>query len=239
MKKLLAIMVAVALLATLAVPAFAKLDVTAEQQRQVPSYNSTEEQAQRQETNQEVENYIINKSKLRSGGKKVLATPLYMQETDYYCGPACAQMILKHVTGTKYSQSKLADSNHLHTDADGETLVYRVTETLNKYITSSKYSHVLIYDSIFGNDLVYSIDKNRPIACQVYASSLPGYGSNWGGHWIVATGYEWNMQGSSSYSTIYYNDPNYDSRYYGKHSCDVSEVENAMDDLNGYYVRAN
>lgn len=161
-----------------------------------------------------------------------------MQETNYYCGPACAQMILRYIRGTTYSQSMLANSTHLHTDLDGETFVYRVTDTLNKYVTSSKYAHVLTYDSNFGNDLVYSIDKNRPMACQVYGSALPGYGSGWGGHWIVATGYEWNMQGSSSYSTIYYNDPNYDLDYYGKFSATVYEIEDAIDQQNSYYVRA-
>ena len=54
------------------------------------------------------ENNIIQ---TRGWGESCYPTvPTYKQENGYYCGPASLQMTLKHITGTKYSQSSLASS---------------------------------------------------------------------------------------------------------------------------------
>jgi hypothetical protein len=43
-----------------------------------------------------------------------LATPYHQQDTDYYCGAACAQMVLDSIGSGLVSQDQLYADNHNH-----------------------------------------------------------------------------------------------------------------------------
>lgn len=42
----------------------------------------------------------------------------------------------------------------------------------------------------------------------------------------------------SSLADIYYNDPHYDDDYYGKYDTKISEIEKAIKDNAGYFIRS-
>lgn len=208
-------------------------------------YYTEDYQNQIKDTNEKIDKYLKNKNinnnsslfnniGIMSSGSNSLSVPLYLQEQYYYCGPASTQMVLKYVTGVKYSQSTLASSNNLNTTTNG-TYVYKVTEVLNKYITTGQYQHVLTSRYAFGNSLIYSIDGNRPVICHVNPQYLPNYTGTATGHYLVSKGYSWGWSGSNYYSTVYYNDSNDD--HYGTFDSPVSAMENAINQNAGYYIR--
>ncbi len=102
--------------------------------------------------------------------------------------------------------------------------------------TSGQY--VKTSQANFGNDLIYSIDNNKPIVCHVMTGRLPNY--NWAsntGHHIVSIGYAYGFQGLTGYSNVTYNDPHWNSIYFGKYTTSVTTMVAAINDNAGYYMR--
>lgn len=119
------------------------------------------------------------------------------------------------------------------------TIVYQITDTLNYYISGDPYNHVLITELSFTSGLVYSIDNGYPVICQVQTSELPIYDGHTSGHYVVATGYyiaQYNQNAALDERTVYYNDPNYRTAFYGSHSCTINEMKNAIDAKNDFYI---
>ena len=55
---------------------------------------------------------------------------------------------------------------------------------------------------------------------------------------MVTTGYMWGQGGSSGgENRLYYNDPHYLSQYYGPATCRWDEMESAIANFAGLYVR--
>lgn len=182
-----------------------------------------------------IESYIKTKSVARSTSGKQLSVPLYQQANDFYCGPASVQMVLRYLTGTTYAQSTLANS--MNTSRNGGTYVYCITDELNSRTSSGNYQHLQTYNVSFSNGLVYSIDKNKPVICHVMTGALPNYNYSVNtGHYIVATGYYVAYSGSSGAATCKYNDPHYDDNYYGKYTCDISQMTAAINNNSGFYI---
>lgn len=67
--------------------------------------------------------------------------PMYKQEGKYWCMPACAQMMIKYLTGTKVPQSTLA--NQLDIDDSSGGFFGNMKGVLNSYQSQNPY--VLLY----------------------------------------------------------------------------------------------
>ncbi|KAF0193505.1 MAG: Uncharacterized protein FD169_2472 [Bacillota bacterium] len=211
---------------------------------QAPDYYSKEHQSHISEVNRLVDAYMLAKSKnitIKSAGGKLLSVPLYQQETNFWCGPASGQMMLSFVTGTLHTQTYLAGLMET-TQASG-TFVWKLRRTLNQEIGSSAYQEVGTWQATFGNDLVYSIDNNKPIVCHVNTRKLPNYatlppGNPGSGHYVVAIGYQWGTQGLTGFSNVNYHDPHNSSLHFGTYTTSVSNMVLAINDNAGFYIRA-
>ncbi|MEG3038783.1 MAG: C39 family peptidase [Erysipelotrichaceae bacterium] len=204
------------------------------QYRNAPDYYSTDHQEKLDEKIKSSNNYMSQKNKARSGGANELSVTRYTQEKDWYCGPASAQMVIKYKKGVLYSQTTLAGKNYLETDLDGKTTyVWKVTRTLQK-LTGLNYEHSLVSQVNLGNSLVTDIDSNCPLILNPLSTSLPGFqGVKTYGHYVVGTGYEWNSQGSQSYSNVIYLDP---WKSNGRKVINVSDMVTAISKNTGYFI---
>ncbi len=201
-----------------------------------PGQNDLDRLRRVQETNQKIDEYLQNKISPCSSSSNYLSVPLYRQETTYYCGPASAKMVISYVTGTAYAQSTLASS--MGTNSDVGTYVYKMESELNKRIGSGSYEYVSTSEYYFSSSLVYSIDKGKPIICHVMTGGLPNYNQKSDtGHYIVATGYYIAFSGSSYRSDCNYNDPHYKDEFFGRYVCSIDEMNDAINDNYGYYIR--
>ncbi len=183
-----------------------------------------------------VERYVSSKTRMRAGSSKKLSVPIYTQQTNYTCGPACARMVLKYL-GYTYSESELSKASGA-TSSNG-AIVWRLRQTINDRISSGNgYVEKYIGSSGFSDNLIYSIDNNRPVICHTMAHVLDYYNNNtaFRGHYVVASGYRYGMSGSTSDSTAYIIDPNYDSRYNGEFTCDWGNVNEAIAANAGYII---
>ncbi|MGN0732898.1 MAG: C39 family peptidase [Emergencia sp.] len=163
--------------------------------------------------------------------------PIYKQSNSYYCGPASVRMTLKYL-GVRKTQSDLA-SQMGTTAADG-TYVYQIANGLNNNLSGTPYRYVLNSQITFGEGLMYSIDKGKPVICHVMTGTLPNYSSAGynTGHYLVARGYKYTALGNTGSDTVYYNDPNNNSNYYGKYTSTWSQMRNAILNNAGYYIMA-
>lgn len=231
----LAFMLSLAIISSLSIAVFAT-DRDAEDIN-APDLNDPERLEEIAETNEKIDNYISQKfaSPARSSSSNYLNVPLYQQINSYYCGPASVQMVVKYCTNSLISQSTLASS--MGTSSSGGTYVYQVTQELNKRVGGYQYTGTWEYS--FSNGLIYSIDKGKPVVCHLMTGSLPNYPTTANsGHYVVATGYYVAFSGSSSTSTCRYNDPHYNSSYYGTYTCSISEMTAAINANAGYYIRS-
>lgn len=85
--------------------------------------------------------------------------------------------------------------------------------------------------------MIYSIDKNYPVACHIRTEYLTSYQGNGFGHYVAATGYSYGFVGETSENDVKYNDPHYDSRYFGTHTVDWREMEDAINGNAGLFIR--
>lgn len=200
-----------------------------------PDVNDATRKEAVEELNEAIDLYIETKSATRSTSGKNLSVTLYQQNNTYYCGPACVQMAIKYLTGTLYSQSTLG--SYMGTSSNGGTYVYQIANCLNAYVGSGSYRYVLTSETSFASGLVYSIDKNKPVVCQVKTGYLPNYGGSPNtGHYVLAKGYYVAYSGSSAVSNCYYNDPHYNSSYYGTFTCTMDEMITAINSHSQYYI---
>lgn len=178
----------------------------------------------------------VNITPFSSGGK-TLSITLYQQPTPTTCGPTSAQMVLKFLTGTKYSIDDLISIEGASADA--------VAALLNKKLGTSKYTYTNVSNNVNAlfNNTIYSIDKSIPVIYNILPSKtlLPNYASYTGsvstGHYIVGYGYSWGVSGTAAQSTVYYADPHY-STPYGKYQTTAQNMSQVVTNRNGYMVTA-
>lgn len=197
-----------------------------------------------EKTNAEIEQYMLNKSMMCSGGGNAVSITARKQTGDSYCGPACVQMVVEALTGTLYSQDTLANS--MGTDSSG-TYVYAVTNELNYRIGSGSYEYVGTWESTFGNSLVYSIDKGKPMVCHLMTGTLDPYVKYCNetgickdnGHFVAAYGYYGGATGATGSGTCYYADPSNveDGKFFGKFSTSIESMITSINRNAGYYIR--
>jgi hypothetical protein len=118
-----------------------------------------------------------------------LAVPYYQQETNYYCGAACAKMVLQEIGAGALDQDDLYNDNHSHSVAEGgwATGPDGLNWTMNarKPLPPTFNNHFVLFsqaseDSI-SRKIAWTIHHYHvaPIAL-VYHSQ----------HWIVVRGYQ-------------------------------------------------
>lgn len=134
----------------------------------------------------------------------------YPQDEYYYCGPATAKMML-HIHGINKTQSFLAGSNYLCTDAYGETpwFISNHTDTNDCLMAKTLNSLQSVYyiTSPFGANAGKGLTVDQ---CKAYvmsavssghcvavcgtsqasgSSHMPNYPNSVIGHWLVIDGY--------------------------------------------------
>lgn len=229
---ILSIITVLSVIASTSAAAFASDD---KQLLQAPDSNSTEHKIELQELQQDVENYLEEVAP-RIGGRRLLSVPLYKQINSYYCGPTSVRMTLSYL-GVSKTQAQLA--SQMGTTSSQGTYVYQVRNCLNSHLGSGTYKYVLTSQIAFSTGLRYSIDKSKPVICHVMTGALPHYSGYNTGHYVVAKGYYWGSQGSSGASRVQYNDPNYNSKYYGSREATWGQMNQAINNNAGYYIMAS
>ncbi|MBQ3510619.1 MAG: C39 family peptidase [Peptococcaceae bacterium] len=234
-KKILVTGLTLSLFAGANLPAFAaeNYDISSE----VPTdYFSENYQNELAKHNSLIEEYIGNLNpSSRSSASAVLAVPLIQQENGYYCGPACAQMIVRYLDSTNtITQAEIEDDMGMSTAGASP---YEMKTFLNQYVSSKKYNYFFTTNTNFANNVVYSLDNDRPVVGLVKHSVLQPNSTS-GGHYVVIKSYF--HSGSPLNATIAYNDPHYNNNFFGNHTCSVSHMENAIEALNNpYYISAS
>ncbi|MEY8365825.1 C39 family peptidase [Anaerovoracaceae bacterium 41-7] len=183
----------------------------------------------------EAENYVNSVTSLeRVGGHKSLTIPTKKQINSYYCGPASVRMVLLY-HGIDQTQSYIAGKIGT-TEAGSDVAPMRTY--LNNQVGSGTYTYVNVTELAFADGVVYSIGKSKPLICMIQTSKLKYYNGHKSVHFVVAKGYDWDMNGSASYSTVTLNDPNNNNDYYGERTCTWTEMTQALNASNGWYILA-
>lgn len=162
---------------------------------------------------------------------KNLTMNFYVQEDPSWCAYACTQMVVKKLTGEFIKQTGMYSSPGPSADA--------VAAKINSLSGKDAYTYTSL--SVSGNlmsSFMYSIDKERPLVCQVdpyylgFGNYQPGLG-----HYVVGYGYSGDTQWIEG--TVKYYDPNqYDTGALGSHTVDVNTMKTAIQNRYGYYIRS-
>lgn len=126
-----------------------------------------------------------------------LAVQYHQQDTDYYCGAACAQMVLEECGQGLLDQANLYNDNHDHSTAESGwyTAPDGLAWTLNN-LQSSKY---FVLDALATEDAT-----SRMICWTVHHYKIAPVAMVYGWqHWIVVRGYTASASPSSSIDTGY------------------------------------
>ena len=115
------------------------------------------------------------------------AIPHHQQDTDYYCGAACAQMVLAQIGAGLLDQNGLYNDNHNHNviEPNWYTAPDGLQWTLNNRKPASSANYFALYalasEDAISRKIVWTIHhyKVAPVAL-VYGSQ----------HWLVVRGYE-------------------------------------------------
>lgn len=169
----------------------------------------------------------------RVGETYDLNVPLYQQVSRYFCGPVCVRMVLKHfgISVTEKEAAELCKATE-----PGGAYLSNMTAALNSQLKKTAYYSRTTDTTSFIDKTVSSIKANYPVICGVIPRYLPNYpdSNKSEGHYVVVDGY--SIQGGAKTTIILrYNDPHYDDRYFGSHSVEYSEMEQAIDAHWSYY----
>ncbi|MBC7873948.1 MAG: hypothetical protein H7Y01_08130 [Ferruginibacter sp.] len=129
-----------------------------------------------------------------------LPTEYHQQDTNYYCGAACAQMVLHSIGAGHLSQDDLYNDNHSHSVIEGGwyTAPDGLGWTLNNRKPAAFTNHFVLFEptdeETISRKIVWTIHHYMvaPVA-MVYGSA----------HWIVVKGFEASAAPSSSGDSSY------------------------------------
>lgn len=171
---------------------------------------------------EDLQNNYGNRPLTRSG-EVILNTPRYVQETNYYCVPACAQILIHYVKGILYSQTDLA--NAMGT-TEGVGTYMDVAAGQIDALTHCNYALGNNSYSYFYPNMVADINGNFPVIYSVDPYVF-GYGHGSYGHAVLGNGY-------ADGETVWFYDvwPGLNQPYY----CPASEMSDALNGNGGYYI---
>lgn len=234
MKKIFAILLPVILLMGVSVNVQANSSTDAAQQpaRDVgevfPEYYSESYQQDIENLKQQVAEDMAGMNNNERRVELVMVSmTTYQQQTTYTCGPASGRMVLSS-HGIYVSEAQM--SSDMNTTTAG-TNIGNVAPALNKYVGSGTYIGVTTSDLTFYSGLIASLNRNRPVICNVRTGVLPKYSEDGKNvqHYLVANG-QYNR------TTVYYSDPHYDNTYYGAQSTSIDNMTQALNNNYGFYV---
>lgn len=207
---------------------------------------SFEESIKLEQTEKIIEDYCNNISNSRTVTyyKELSITPILQQES-FYCAAATTHLLLKHINGYADPQSSIASSLGCTVNSGPSTS--EIKGYINARISGSTYDnpHLSNGATQLRNAVQYSVDKGRPVICQLKTGTLPGYSSQKNtNHYVLAIGARNGFSSTDSVDNIIYIDT-YDTttnnvRSYGRHEIATSELTTAIENhYLGYIVRSN
>ena len=149
----------------------------------------------------------------------------YTQETNSWCGPAAAKMLIQYVKGTSPSQATLASEMKTDVGKDG-TYVNDVQARI-AYYTGVPYEVSDVAYGNFYNNVKTDFDADFPVIYDVDISKLDNSYDSGTGHYLVGAGY-------SSSGQLYYSDPGRSSNY--EKTVSQSAMIDALEGNGGYYI---
>lgn len=122
--------------------------------------------------------------------ERTLNVPTYQQEKNHWCGPAAVKEVLQFLNGSSLSQSQYA--SNMQTDADGSTIVYKLTNELNRRQSKHQYQYEDISSETRFNQIliadVMDSDVGVPFVLHALTGSLYKYNGNTLRHYLVVNG---------------------------------------------------
>ncbi|EHN10584.1 hypothetical protein PAI11_25440 [Patulibacter medicamentivorans] len=129
-----------------------------------------------------------------------LTVPYYQQETSYYCGAACAKMVLEEIGAGALDQDDLYNDNHSHSTA--ESGWYSGPDGVNWTMNARKPATFNNFFVLFDQSTEDSI--SRKIAWTIHHYQVAPIAMVYGSaHWIVVRGYQADKAPTSSSDTSY------------------------------------
>jgi hypothetical protein len=129
-----------------------------------------------------------------------LAVNYHQQDTDYYCGGACAQMVLAEIGAGILDQAGLYADNHSHSTTEGGwyTAPDGLTWTLNDRRPAG-FTNSFVLFALANEDLI-----SRKICWTIHHYNVAPVAMVYGwAHWIVVRGYEASDVPASSADNSY------------------------------------
>jgi hypothetical protein len=133
--------------------------------------------------------------------QEILSVRYHQQDTDYYCGAACAQMVLDSIGAGILDQVGLYADNHAHSTLDSYTWYTGpdgLTWTLNDRRPAS-FSNYFVLFELTSEDLI-----SRKIIWTIHHYKVAPVALVFGwAHWIVVRGYDASAAPSAYSDTSY------------------------------------
>ena len=130
-------------------------------------------------------------------GHEDLAVGYHQQDTNYYCGAACAQMVLHSVGEALLSQDSLYADNHNHSTTEGGW--YTAPDGLQWTLNNRQSSKYFCLDALDSEDAI-----SRMICWTIHHYRVAPVAMVFGSaHWIVVRGYTSSAVPASSVDTSY------------------------------------
>jgi hypothetical protein len=127
-----------------------------------------------------------------------LGTEYHQQDTDYYCGAACAQMILEECGSGHLDQVSLYNDNHSHSVADSITW-YTAPDGLTWTLNNRQTGRYFVLDALDTEDAI-----SRMIAWTIHHYGIAPAALVYGwAHWITIRGYSGSAAPTSSQDVGY------------------------------------
>jgi hypothetical protein len=126
-----------------------------------------------------------------------LKVEYHQQDTDYYCGAACAQMVLDELGRGLLSQNVLYNENHSHSVA--ELGWYTAPDGLQWTMNHRQHHKYFALDALTSEDAI-----SRKIAWTIHHYKVSAIALVYGwDHWIVVRGFSANSEPKSSNDASY------------------------------------
>lgn len=126
----------------------------------------------------------------------------HQQDTDYYCGAACAQMVLDSIGAGILDQDDLYADNHSHSTLDSGVSWYTGPDGLQWTLNDRRPSSFGNYFALFALDTEDQISRKICWTIHHYQVAPIALVYGWA-HWVVVRGYTASAQPSSSADNSY------------------------------------
>jgi hypothetical protein len=132
--------------------------------------------------------------------QETLAIPYHQQDTDYYCGAACAQMVLAQIGAGLLDQTSLYNDNHNHSTI--ESGWYTAPDGLQWTLNNRRPAAFTNYFALFA--LANEDAISRKIAWTIHHYQVAPVALVYGwAHWIVVRGYQASNHPTASNDASY------------------------------------